>query len=332
VSAADITPDVPDVARRPFTGRRVHFGDVMLQSVAGLAALATTCLVGLIIWKVVDGSRLSLDTYGLGFVGRIAWNPVAGREIYGAASFLFGTAVTSFGALLLAAPLAMGVALFLTELAPQALRAPVTALVETLAAVPSVVIGLWGILVLGPIVRDHIEPFLHSTLGFIPLFGTPGAGSSVLTAIIVLTIMILPIVASISRELFLSVPHDLKEGALALGATRWEMVRGVMFPYARGGVTAALILGFGRAIGEAIAVTQVIGGGVFIHWNLFDTGDTLASKIAANYQGATTRLQTSSLIYLGLVLLVFSLIVNVTAQVIVRRSAKKQGITRGGRA
>jgi phosphate transport system permease protein len=332
VSAADITPDVSDVARRPFTGRRVHFGDVVLQSVAGLAALATTCLVGLIIWKVVDGSRLSLDTYGLGFVDRIAWNPVAGREIYGAASFLFGTAVTSFGALLLAAPLAMGVALFLTELAPQALRAPVTALVETLAAVPSVVIGLWGILVLGPIVRDHIEPFLHSTLGFIPLFGTPGAGSSVLTAIIVLTIMILPIVASISRELFLSVPHDLKEGALALGATRWEMVRGVMFPYARGGVTAALILGFGRAIGEAIAVTQVIGGGVFIHWNLFDTGDTLASKIAANYQGATTRLQTSSLIYLGLILLAFSLIVNVAAQVIARRSAKKQGITRGGRA
>jgi phosphate transport system permease protein len=310
----------------------VHLGDVLLQGVAALAAAATTILVGLIVWKVVDGSRLSIDRYGLGFVTHIAWNPVSGREVYGAASFLFGTAVTSFGALLLAAPLAMGVALFLTELAPRAVRAPVTALVETLAAVPSVVIGLWGILVLGPILRDHVEPFVHSTLGFIPLFGPTGAGSSIFTAIVVLTIMILPIVASISRELFLAVPHDLKEGALALGTTRWEMVRGVMFPYARGGVTAALILGFGRAIGEAIAVTQVIGGGVFIHWNLFDTGDTLASKIAANYQGATTRLQTASLIYLGLILLVFSLLVNVTAQVIVRRSARKQGLSSGGRA
>src|SRR5579872_5247358 len=214
MSAADPTFDA---TRRPFTGRRVHFGDIALQGVAGAAAAATTALVGLIVWKVVDGAHQSISHYGLGFVTRIAWNPVVGREVYGAASFLFGTAVTSFGALLLAAPLAMGVALFLTELAPRVLRAPVTALVETLAAIPSVVIGLWGILVLGPILRDHVEPFLHSTLGFIPLFGPPGAGSSVFTAIIVLTIMILPIVASISRELFLSVPHELKEGALALG-------------------------------------------------------------------------------------------------------------------
>ena len=144
--------------------------------------------------------------------------------------------------------------------------------------------------------------------------------------------MILPIVSSISRELFLGVPHELKEGALALGTTRWEMVSGVMFPYARGGIAAALILGFGRAIGEAIAVTQVIGGGVSIQWNLFSGGDTLGSKIAASYQGSTTKLQTASLIYLGAILLVFSLLVNLVAQWIVRRSAKKHGITRGGHA
>lgn len=328
MSAADLA----EAARRPFTGRRVRFGDLILQLVAGAAALATTVLVGLIIWKVIDGAHLSLSKYGLGFVTRIAWNPVPGRELYGAASFLFGTAITSISALVLAAPLAIGIALFLTELAPRALQAPVTALVETLAAIPSVVIGLWGILVLGPVLRDHVEPTLHSVLGFIPLFGTPGAGSSVFTAIIVLTIMILPIVASISRELFLGVPHELKEGALGLGTTRWEMVRGVMFPYARGGIAAALILGFGRAIGEAIAVTQVMGGGVFIHWNLFGTGDTLGSKIAASYQGASTNLQASSLIYLGLILLVFSLVVNIAAQWVVRRSARKHGITRGGRA
>jgi phosphate transport system permease protein len=325
MSSAELTSDV---ARRPFTGRRVRFGDVLLQVAAGAAALAAVALVGLIVWKVVDGARLSLSTYGLQFVTRVAWNPVLGREIYGAGSFLFGTAITSLSALLLAAPLAIGVALFLTELAPRALRGPVTALVETLAAIPSVVIGLWGILVLGPQLRLHIEPWLHSAFGFIPLFGPPSAaGSSIFTAVIVLTIMILPIVSSITRELFLGVPRDLKEGALALGTTRWEMVRGVVFPYSRGGIAAALILGLGRAIGEAIAVTQVIGGGVFIHWSLFSGGDTLASKIAAEYQGATSNLQQSSLIYLGLILLVFSLVTNLTAQWIVRRVARRQGLT-----
>jgi phosphate transport system permease protein len=247
--------------------------------------------------------------------------------LYGAGSFLFGTAVTSLVALLLAAPLAIGVALFLTELAPSFLRGPVTALVETLAAIPSVVIGLWGILVLGPVLRDHVEPALHTALGFIPLFGPPSAsGSSVFTAIVVLTIMILPIVSSISRELFLGVPRELREGALALGTTRWEMVRGVVLPYARGGIAAALILGLGRAIGEAIAVSQVMGGLVGIHWSLFSGGDTLGSKIAESYQGGTTKLQVSSLIYLGLILLVFSLLMNVSAQWIVRRVARRQGV------
>jgi phosphate transport system permease protein len=193
--------------------------------------------------------------------------------------------------------------------------------------------GLWGIIVLGPLLRDHVEPALHSALGFIPLFGEPSStGSGIFTATVVLTIMILPIVASISRELFLGVPKELKEGALALGTTRWEMVRGVVFPYARGGIAAALILGLGRAVGEAIAVTQVIGGGVFIHWNLFGTGDTLASKIAASYQGAQSNIQVSSLVYLGLILLVFSLIMNVSAQMIVRRVSRRHGtgLNRGG--
>jgi len=329
LSSADATADA---ARPPLTGRRVRFGDLVLQLVAGAAALGATVLVGLIAWELVHGARPALSKYGLGFVTRIAWNPVLGHELYGAGSFIFGTAITSAFALLLAAPLALGAALFLTELSPQVIKAPVTALVETLAAVPSVLIGLWGIYVLGPILRDHVEPALHSTLGFIPIFGEPGAGSSIFTAIVVLAIMILPIVASISRELFLGVPHELKEGALALGTTRWEMVRGVVFPYARGGIAAALILGLGRAMGEAIAVTQVIGGGVFIHWSIFDGGDTLASKIAASYQGATSQLFSSSLIYLGLILLVMSLLANIAAQWIVRRVARKHGVTRGGHA
>src|SRR5437588_1156501 len=314
----------------------MRFGDVLLQLVAGAAALGATVLVGLIVWKLVDGSHLSLSKYGLGFVTRVAWNPVVGHELYGAGSFLFGTIVTSVLALLIATPIAIGIALFLTELAPRAIRAPVTALVETLAAVPSVLVGLWGILVLGPALRSHFEPLLHSALGWIPLFGSPSSsGASVFTAIVVLAIMILPIVSSISRELFLGVPSELKEGALALGTTRWEMVRGVVFPFARGGIAAALILGLGRAVGEAIAVTQVIGGGggrVFVSFDLFNTGDTLASKIAASYQGSTTHLQAASLIYLGLILLVFSLVANLVAQWIVRRVARRHGVgtNRGG--
>jgi phosphate transport system permease protein len=316
-----------DATAPRLSGRRYRPGDVSLQTVAAAAAAAACVLVGLIVWKVIAGSLPSIRAYGLPFVWHVAWNPVLGHELYGAGSFLFGTAITSLVALLLAAPLAIGVALYLTELAPRIVRGPVTALVETLAAIPSVVIGLWGILVLGPVLRDDVEPALHSVLGWVPLFGPPSSsGSSLFTAIVVLTIMILPIVSSISRELFLGVPPELKEGALALGTTRWEMVRGVIFPYARGGIAAALILGLGRAIGEAIAVSQVVGAVVGIHWSLFSGGDTLASKIAESYQGGTTKLQVASLIYLGLILLVFSLLMNISAQWIVRRVARRQGV------
>jgi len=324
VSSVDATTSAP---RRPFTGRRVRFGDLILQTTAGIASLGALVLVGLIVWKIVAGSAEARHTFGLGFIWHVVWNPVHGREDYGAGGFLFGTAVTSIGALLLATPIALGIALFLSELAPGWIRGPVTALVETLAAIPSVVIGLWGILVLAPILRDHVDPALHSTIGFIPLFGPATYGSNVFTGIVVLTIMILPIIASISRELFLAVPSELKEGALGLGVTRWEMVRGVAFPYAGGGVAAAMILGFGRAVGEAIAVALVLGDGLGIHANLFDTGQTLGGKIALNYQGSGSGLETSSLIYLALILLVFSIFVNLLAQFIVRRAARSKGLT-----
>ena len=318
--------DVTDAARRPFTGRRVRLGDLLLQGVAGFAALGALVLVGLIAWKVIQGARLSISTFGLSFVWNVAWDPVHNQ--FGAGSFLFGTAVTSVAALVIATPIALGIALFLSELAPRGIRGPVTALVETLAAIPSVVIGLWGLLVLAPILRDHVDPALHSSLGFIPLFGPASYGSNVFTAIVVLTIMILPIIASISRELFLGVPSELKEGALGLGTTRWEMVRGVVFPYTRGGVAAAMILGFGRAIGEAIAIALVIGGFTGISRNFFSPGNTLASQMAQNYAGLQTALATSSLLYLGLILLVFSILVNLLAQFIVRRAARRQGLAR----
>jgi phosphate transport system permease protein len=311
-------------ARRPFSGRRTRLGDLLLQGVAGLAAAASLFLLGLIAYKVVDGARLSFSTFGLGFITTVGWDPV--HNVFGAASFLFGTAVTSIGALLLATPLAIGIAIFLTELAPGWIRGPVTALVETLAAIPSVVIGLLGIIVLGPILRDHVMPALHSALGFIPFFGPVSTGSSVFTAIIVLTIMILPIISSISRELFLGVPGELKEASLALGTTRWEMVRGVVIPYSRGGLAAAMILGLGRAVGEAIAVSQVIGASTGISWNLFNPGNTIAAQLANEYQSATSNLEISSLFYLAVMLLVFSLAVNLVAQFIVRRVARRQGL------
>jgi phosphate transport system permease protein len=322
VSTLDTTTDA---ARRPFPGRRVRFGDVLLQGAAGIAALGATVLVGAIAYKLATGARLSMSTFGLGFVGHVGWDPV--HLHFEAGTFLYGTAITSVGALILATPLALGIALFVSELSPGWLRGPVTALVETLAAVPSVIIGLWGLLVLAPLLRDHVEPALHSTLGFIPLFGPPNAiGTGYFTAIVVLTIMILPIISSISRELFLGVPPELKEGAIALGTTRWEMVRGVVLPYTRGGIVAALILGLGRALGEAIAVSLVIGGfDNAISKNLFSNGNTLGAKIAIQFLNAASKLEFSSLIYLGLVLLVVSLGVNLLAQIIVRRAARRHG-------
>jgi len=301
----------------------VRLGDFVLQGVAGAAAFASLGLVALIVIEIVHRARPAYSAFGFSFVYRVIWDPV--HDVYGAGSYLFGTVITSFGALLLAAPLAIGIGLFLSELAPKGILAPVTALVETLAAIPSVVIGLWGLIVLAPFLRDHVDPALHSVLGFIPLFGQAAVGPSLFTAIIVLTIMILPIIASISRELFLAVPSELKEGALGLGATRWQMVRGVSLSYSRSGIAAAMILGLGRALGEAIAVTQVIGGGTEILWNLFTPGDTLASKIAANYQGTSGLLETPALLYLATILLVFSLITSVLAQLIVRHAARQHG-------
>lgn len=305
----------PLQARRRLGGR---LGDVSLIALTGAAAFGSVVLVGAIVWKVLRLSGDAFDHFGFAFITGREWDPV--REVFGALPFIYGTAVSSFVALVIATPLAIGIGLYLSELAPRGVRGLVGSLVELLAAIPSVVLGLWGILVLGPFVANHVEPWLHSVLGFIPLFGEPQqTGQGLFTASLILTIMIVPIVASISRELFLGVPRELEEGALALGTTRWEMVRGVILPATRSGIAAALILGLGRALGEAIAVTQVIGGGTRIGWSLFPPADTLASKLASSYQGANPGLEISSLLYLAAILLVIGLLANLLAQVIVRR-------------
>ncbi|HKP17438.1 MAG TPA: phosphate ABC transporter permease subunit PstC [Gaiellaceae bacterium] len=307
---------VPVLASRRRLGDRI--GDVALHAVAALAGLGSVALVGLIAYRVVYGAWPAIQKFGIAFVWHQTWDPV--KSSFGALDFLVGTAVTSFAAVLVAAPLAIAIALFLTELAPPALRGVIGSLVEMLAAVPSVVLGLWGIFVLSPFLHQHVEPFLHRTIGFIPLFGEPSpGGGDMFTAIVVLTIMIVPITASVSRELFKSVPQELKEGAYGLGLTRWEMVRGVVFPYTRGGIVAAVLLGMGRAVGEAIAVTQVIGGLTTIPTSLFQSADTLASRIAAQYQAAATNIHVASIVYLAVVLLAFALLTNLVAQAIVSR-------------
>jgi phosphate transport system permease protein len=301
------------------SGRRARgrIGDILLFAVTAAASLGAIALVGGIAYKLVDGATPAFSKFGLGFITGRVWDPV--KSQFGALDFIFGTAVTSFVALLIAAPLGIGIALFLSELAPRGVRDVIGALVEMLAAIPSVILGLWGILVLGPFVRDHLEPWLHSALGFLPLFrGSPSA-AGILPAALVLAIMTVPIVASVSRELFRAVPEEMEEGAVALGATRWEMIRGVILPYTRPGLVAAVILGLGRALGEAIAVTQVVGDSLGIHWSLFSTGDTVASRIASQYQGAVSKVHVSSIVYLAAILLAISVIVNFAAQLIVRR-------------
>ncbi len=295
-----------------------RLGDWILYGLTGGAALGAMLIVVLLAYKLVDEARPAISKYGIGFLWSRAWDPV--RNHFGALDFIFGTFYTSCFALLIAGPMSIAIALFLSELAPRFVRGVVGTLVEMLAAIPSVVIGLWGVFVLGPALTQHVNPFLGSAFGFLPFFrGGPGNGNNLLTAVVVLAIMVIPISASIARELFLSVPQELEDGALALGLTRWEMIRGVVLPYTRGGVVAAIILGLGRAVGEAIAVTQVIGGTLGIHLSLFKGGDTLASRIAAQYQGAASNLQIASLVYLAVILLAISLVVNLGAQLIVRR-------------
>jgi phosphate transport system permease protein len=313
---ASVPTTSPIRLSRRRTGDRV--GELLFRGLTLAGALASVAVLGAIVYKVFHLAHRSISRYGLGFLVHRTWDPV--KQVFGALPFVYGTAVSSTIALVLATPLAIAIALYLSELAPRGVRALIGSLVELLAAIPSVVLGLWGILVLGPFLAHHVEPWLHANLGFVPLFGQPQqTGSGLFTAGLILAIMIVPIIASISRELFLQVPTELEEGALALGTTRWEMVRGVILPATRSGVIAALILGLGRALGEAIAVTQVVGGGTTIGWSLFRPSDTIASKIAANYQGASSFLESSSLLYLAAILLVIGLITNLLAQLIVRR-------------
>jgi phosphate transport system permease protein len=320
VEAASVTAARPEGLTRT---RHLldRIGDRGLYILTAVAAFLAVAIVVGIAWQVIAKALPAIRHFGLSFVWHSTWNPVT--DVYGARNYIIGTLVTSFGAVVIAAPLSIAIGLFLSELAPPSVRGPVGSLVDMLAAVPSVVIGLWGIYVLLPVVHDNVEPWLNDVFGWIPLFGTPSP-AGVFPAMLVLAIMATPIISSICRELFVSVPNDLEEAAIGLGATRWEMVKGVVVPSVKGGVVAAIILGLGRALGEAIAVTQVIGNGVPIRLNLFQPGTTLASQLANQYSSQITPLSTSSLIYLGLILLVITFTTNFIAQLIVHRFERQR--------
>jgi phosphate transport system permease protein len=296
-----------------------RLGEPLFWLLCALAGLVSVAVLAWIVYTVFNDASPAISRFGLAFVGHNIWNPNASR--FGAAAFLYGTVVSSAIALVLAVPTALAIAIFLTELAPRVLRRPIAILVELLAAIPSVILGLWGILIVGPFLNNHLEPFLHSFLGWLPLFASPYSPFSMLTAGLILTIMVLPIVTAIVREVFATTPDELKEGAYALGATRWEMIRMTILPIARPGIVGGVILGLGRALGEAIAVTQVIGNATNnIKASLFQPAGTLAAQVASEYQGANPGIWQSSLLYLAGVLLVLSLIVNIAARLIVRRT------------
>jgi len=307
-------PEVDSDLRR----HGIRLGDLLFKGIAILASLGASVLLVLIAWQIFDLAWPAIQSFGLSFIWTEAWDPV--KNQFGALIFIYGTVVTAGIALLIATPLSIAIALFLTEIAPRRVAAPIATMVELLAAIPSVVLGLWGILVFGPWVRDNLEPWIQATpLGALPVFSGEPSQSGIFVAALVLTIMIIPITSAICRELFIRVPQELTDGALALGSTRWEAIRGVMFAYAAPGIVAAVLLGLGRAFGEAIAVNQTIGNRNAIPTSWFEPGDSLGSKIASEYVGATSVEQASSILYLAAILMVISLVTNLLAQFIVVR-------------
>jgi phosphate transport system permease protein len=302
--------------------------DRLYQYVLTALALALPFLLLALLAQLIVSAWPAIVKFGPAFVWTSTWDPVA--EVYGAAPMIFGTLASSLLALLIAVPLALGVAIFLTEFAPRWLRQPVAFLVELLAAIPSVVYGLWGIFVLIPFLRAHVVPPLKAVLGWTPLFQGVFYGNSLLAGGIILAIMIVPYIAAVSREVLLAVPASQREAALAMGATRWEAVRSAVLPYGRAGIIGAVILGLGRALGETMAVTMLIGNRHDIGLSVLQPAYTMAAAIANEFSEATTDLYLSALFGVGLILFVITVGVNALARLLIWRVAR--GAAVGSRA
>jgi len=289
--------------------------DSAFRGVMVVCALAIFGIVALILFELTMRSQLSIAKFGMGFFFRQAWDPVTGQ--FGALPFIYGTLVSSLVGLLIAVPLAVGLAVFLTEMSPKFLRAPLAFLTELLAAIPSVVYGLWGVFVLVPLLRDDVNPLLAKFLGWTGLFGGPNYGIGMLAAGVILAIMILPVISSLTREVMGSVPHSQREAVLALGATRWEMIRMGVLRNARIGIVGSIILGLGRALGETMAVTMVIGNRPEIAKSLFAPGYSMASVLANEFSEASDDLYLSALVEIGLALFLVTIVVNALARLLV---------------
>ena len=309
-------------------GRPAHLGDRLFSSFIAFVGLAILALVAVFVIVLTNGSRPSLARFGWSFLYNATWDPP--HDVFGVAFAIEGTLVTSAIALLIAVPLSLGAAIFLSEHAPGWLRDPVGYVVELLAAVPSVVYGFWGFAVLVPVMRASVEPMLARFLGWTQLFGSTGAGhGDVLTASVVLAVMITPTISAISRESLAAVPRDQREAALSLGATKWEATRLAVLKYARTGIFGGIVLGLGRAIGETMAVTMTIGNRDAVFSSVLAQGQTLASLIANEFTEATGTLYPSALIEAGLVLLLITLLVNVVARLLVWRVVRSGAVAGG---
>ncbi len=289
--------------------------DVLFRALVLCAALSILVVVALVVTELVTESRLSIKEFGWKFFTSSDWDPVQG--LFGALPFIYGTIVSSLLALMMAVPLGIGVAMFMNEMCPRPLRGTVAFFVELLAAIPSVVYGLWGIFVLAPLMRAHVQPWLKSTLGWTGFFEGPPYGIGMITAGVILAIMIVPFVSSITREMMLAVPQTQREAVLALGSTRWEMIRIGILRNARAGILGGIILALGRALGETMAVTMLIGNRPEIAKSLFAPGYTMASVIANEFTEATEDLYLSALVEVGLALFLVTIIVNAVAQLLI---------------
>jgi phosphate transport system permease protein len=290
------------------------WGDSLFKNITLLFALSILVIAAMIAWELFINSHLSRQMFGWKFLSQEIWDPVAER--FGALPFIYGTLVSSALALLIAVPLGVGVAVFLSELAPRKISDTCSFLIELLAAIPSVVYGLIGVFVLVPLMRTHVQPFLMKFLGFTPLFRGPAYGVGMLTAAIVLAVMIVPFITTISREVLLSVPRAQKEAAMALGATHWEVVRMAVVPFARSGILGSIFLALGRALGETMAVTMVIGNRPEIVASLLAPGYTMAAVLANEFTEATSDLYVQTLIQIGLVLFGITIVVNGLARLL----------------
>lgn len=316
-----------DTPPSPFTHKRIGWQDVIFHKVTLFFALSVLFILGGIIVSLAVGAWPAFEKFGIGFITRVEWDPV--NDEYGALIAIVGTLATSIIALLIACPISFGIALFLTEICPQRLRKVLGGAVELLAGVPSIIYGMWGLFIFAPLFAEYVQPVLKSTLGNVPLIGYlfqgPIMGIGVLTAGLILAVMVIPFIASVMRDVFEVVPQVLKESAYGLGCTRWEVICKVVLPYSKAGVVGGVMLGLGRALGETMAVTFVIGNANRLSTSLFASGSSIASTLANEIAEASTTLHISSLFALGLILFAITFIVLSCAKGMLMMMQRKEG-------